>query len=251
MSSPITVFIVDDEQAALDSITKVLASFFDNVEVVGTARSVAEAYKAIPSLSPQLVLLDIEMGAETGFNLLELFDEIPFHVAFLTAHEEYALKAIKFSAIDYIIKPAGISELKQLFEKITAQLTQTSDNASIRQMFGNFLTQDKNEHKIGLPIVGGIEFVKVGAIFYITADGSYTHFNLNGEQALTVSKNLKYFEGILKEYGFFRIHNSTLINLRYIKQINHSGGGFVIMEDDAEFSISKSRKEEFKQVLSV
>lgn len=251
MNSRIDVFIVDDEQRARDILTKILFNFFPNANIVGSASNVADAYDQIISLKPQLVFLDIEMGLESGFNLLEKFDEIDFQTVFITAHEEYAPRAIKFSAIDYIIKPVQISELKSLFEKIESHPSIKNANNNIKHMFGNFLTKDKNEHKIALPISEGFEFIKVDTILYVRADGSYTHFFLKNDNKLTVSKNLKFFESILTEYGFYRIHNSTLINLRYIKKMNKTAGGSVVMEDEAEFSISKRRKEEFMKLLSV
>ncbi len=251
MNSSIHVFIVDNEQSAIDSISKVLTDFFDDIHIVGSAQNTADAFRMIQERQPDLVFLDIEMGKESGFDLLEVFDEVNFRVVFLTAHEEYALKAIKFSAIDYIIKPAGISDLKQLFTKVRKGLNQAYKNTTIKHMFSNFSTPNKEQHKIALPIAEGVEFIKVDDILYIRADGSYTHFYLKNKENLTVSKNLKFFESILTDYGFFRIHNSTLVNLKYIKKIGKSSGGYVVMEDNEEFSISKSRKEEFSQLFSV
>lgn len=251
MSDTISVFIVDDEPRAIESLKKTFADFLPNVIVLGSANAVDEAYEGICQLNPQLVFLDIEMGSQNGFDLLEKFDTINFHVAFVTAHEEFALKAIKFSALDYIIKPAGISDLKTLVNKVDQVPKQNSENLKVKQMFGNFLTQDKNEHKITVAISEGYEFIKVSDIYYLKADGSYTIFCLKDGKKLTTSKSLKFFESILDGYGFFRIHNSTLINIKYIKRISKAAGGSVIMEDKEEFSISKSRKDEFMEMLAL
>ncbi|PCJ65270.1 MAG: DNA-binding response regulator [Bacteroidetes bacterium] len=251
MQAPVSVFIVDDEEYAINTLTKLLDNFFDNVKIVGSAQNAIDAHKKIKELKPELVFLDIEMGKESGFDLLETFDEVDFQVVFLTAHEEYALKAIKFSAIDYIIKPARISELKLLFDKTSKSLNRRNQGKNIKHMFGNFLTPNKDEHKIALPITEGIEFKKVKTILYLTADGSYCHLHLESGETLIVSKNLKHFESILVEYGFFRIHNSTLINLKHVKKVGRSSGGYVVMENDKELSISKSRKEKFSRVLSI
>lgn len=244
------MFLVDDEPKAIDSLEKVLITFFDNVTIVGKANTVKEAHLGITEKKPQLVFLDIEMGSETGFSLLESFDEVTFQVVFVTAHEEFALKAIKFSALDYIIKPASIGDLKSLFAKVEQSSSGQEDNR-IKYLFGNFLTQDKGEHRITLPVAEGYEFIQVDDIFYIKADGSYTHFCMKNGQKITSSKNLKFFETILLDYGFFRIHNSSLINLKYIKRINKTAGGQVIMQDGEELGISKSRKEEFLRTLSL
>jgi len=251
MTNGISVFIVDDEQRAIDTLTKTLNDFLSNVSVVGHATTIEDAYKGIMETKPQLVFLDIEMGSQNGFELLEKFDSIHFHVAFVTAHEEFALKAIKFAAIDYIIKPASISDLKVLLDRVEKQPRIIEENIKVKQMFGNFLTPDKNEHKITLAIAEGYEFIKVNDIYYVMADGSYTIFCLKDGKKLITSKSLKFFESILDGYGFFRIHNSTLINIKYIKRISKSAGGSVIMEDKEEFSISKSRKDEFMELLAL
>jgi len=251
LETTVEVFLVDDEQKALDSLSKVLSTFFNNVTILGTANNVDDAYNLILEKKPQLVFLDIEMGEKSGFQLLEKFDEIDFHVAFVTAHEEFALQAIKFSALDYIIKPAGISDLKILLDKVRKKSKTVSDELKVKHLFGNFLTQDKREHKITLPVSDGFEFVKVDDILYLRADGSYTQFQLKDGGKITSSKNLKFFEEILASYGFYRIHNSTLISLKYIKKISKTAGGNVIMEDNSEWGISRNRKEEFLKLISI
>ncbi|MBF98776.1 MAG: DNA-binding response regulator [Owenweeksia sp.] len=251
MSRSIKVFIVDDEPRAVDTLKKDLQTFFDGIEVVGEANSLEEAYNGILASRPELVFLDIEMGTESGFQLLERFDRVDFHVVFVTAHEEFALKAIKFSALDYLIKPAGISELKSILQKVKEGQAAGQENMKVRHMFSNFLSRDKSEHKITLSVAEGYEFIKVDDILYLRADGSYTDFFLKDATQLTTSRNLKFFESILEGYGFYRIHNSTIINLKYIKRFNRSSGGYIVMEDDTEFSISKSRKDEFMELLAL
>lgn len=250
MSLNVTVFIVDDEPKAIKSLSQVLTTFFDHVDIVGSATDVDHAFKEIGDKKPQLVFLDIEMGSQNGFQLLRKFDTIDFHIAFVTAHEEFALQAIKFSAIDYIIKPAGLSDLTVLLDKVREQSQSSSDVMKVKHMFGNFLTEDKKEHKITLPVSDGFEFVKVDDILYLRADGGYTIFHLKDTTVIS-SKNLKFFEEILTSYGFYRIHNSTLINLKYIKKISKALGGQVIMEDQSEWGISRSRKEEFMKLISL
>jgi two-component system LytT family response regulator len=227
--SEVKAYLVDDEQRSSDGLTNLFKTFFTDVNVIGSSTDIATAFTEIKELNPDLVFLDIEMGKQTGFNLLELFDEINFKVVFVTAHEEYALRAIKFSALDYIVKPASIADLKSLFDKFKS-LPQKNQTESIKYMFGNFLTNDKSQHKITLPIAEGVEFKKVDDILYIRADGSYSTFALKDKTSLTVSKNLKFFDDILSDYGFYRIHNSTVINLKYIARINKAAGGSVIME---------------------
>ncbi len=251
MQNDLEVFLVDDEPRALESLSQVLSTFFNNVKILGTATDVDDAYSQIIEKKPQLIFLDIEMGSKSGFQLLEKFDEIDFHVAFVTAHEEFALQAIKFSALDYIIKPAGISDLKMLLDKVRKKSLPISDEMKVKHMFGNFLTEDKREHKITLPVSDGFEFVKVDDILYLRADGGYTQFQLKDGTKITSSKNLKFFEGILTTYGFYRIHNSTLVSLKHIKKVSKALGGHVIMEDNSEWGISRSRKEEFLKLIAI
>lgn len=246
-----TVYLVDDEQKALDTHIGVITNFLDNVEVLGTATTVEAAYEGILTTKPDLVLLDIEMGTGSGFQLLEKFDQINFQVAFVTAHEAYALRAIKFSAIDYIVKPASIGDLKKLVQKVEQNQQSEGSGAKVSQMLGNIFTPDRGEHKITLAIADGYEFVRVDDILYLKADGSYTQFTLKQGETIVTSKNLKFFEGLLDEYGFFRIHNSTLINTKFIKRIIKSAGGSVVMENGEEFSISKGRKTEFMNHLAL
>ena len=143
----IKVYLVDDEQRASDTLINLFLSFFSQVEIVGSTANIATAYTEIQELTPDLVFLDIEMGNESGFDLLELFDEVNFKVVFVTAHEEYALRAIKFSALDYIVKPPSISDLKVLFDKY-GSVPEKTPTESIKYLFGNFLTSDKSQHSL-------------------------------------------------------------------------------------------------------
>lgn len=246
----IKVYIVDDEQHAIESLSKAINTFFNDIEIVGSAQTIAVAYNEISALNPDLVFLDIEMGDESGFQLLQMFDKVNFQVAFVTAHVEFALQAIKFSALDYIVKPPGITDLKQLFEKIRTQEFPKT-NEQVKHMFGNFLTKNKAEHKITLPVTDGFEFVQISELLYLRAEGSYTTFSLKNGSEIISSRNLKYFEGILNGYGFYRIHNSTLINLKYIKKVSKSLGGHVVMEDDSEWGIARSRKDDFMKLIAL
>ncbi|MBR9860003.1 response regulator transcription factor [bacterium] len=247
---PILTYIVDDELQAIEGLKNLLTSFFPEFEVIGSANTVLQAAKEINTLQPDLIFLDVEMGKETGFDLLEILENLKAKVVFLTAHEEYALRAIKISALDYILKPPALGEIKSLLEKYR-NLTETSDQKNINNLLVNFLEKDKSEHKITLPVLEGYELKKVSDILYVRAEGSYSHFQFKNGEHLLVSKNLKYFNEILEEYGFYRIHHSTIINLNYINKIGKSAGGYVVMEDGSEFSISKSRKAEFLKEVNL
>lgn len=244
------VYLVDDEIEALDALENLLLLCFKDVDVCGKSTTIEDAYNGIIDEEPQLVFLDIEIGRDSGFDLLKKFNEVHFQVAFVTAHEEYALQAIKFSALDYIIKPASEEELEKLLSKIEKE-SDSNENLRIHQMFGNFLTSDKNEHKITISHAEGYEFIKVSGILYIRADRSYSQVYLHDGTVMTASRNLRSFETILESYGFFRIHNSTLINIKHIKRVSRASRGTVVMEDDQDFHISLARKDRFFDLLKL
>lgn len=246
----ISTYIVDDEEKSIEGLKQLFQNFFPEFEVIGSAGSIADAVSDLKTLNPDIIFLDVEMGRESGFDLLEVTDELMAQVVFLTAHEEYALRAIKFAALDYILKPPALSELKGLIERFR-NISNTGQGKNIRNMLGNFGTEERNDHKITLPVADGHVFKRVGDILYVRADGSYSHFFFRDGEELLVSKNLKHFSDLLSEYGFYRIHHSTMINLNYIKRIGKSAGGYVVMEDDREFSISKSRKADFLSLIQL
>lgn len=247
----IQAVIIDDEQKSIDTLSKVIETFTPHVEVAYTTTHLQEGYTFINAHQPALVFLDIEMGGYSGFDLLELFDEINFHLIFVSAYEEFALKAIKFSALDYLLKPVNPAELKNAIKKVEQLGVRESEGRKVKQMLNNFLTNERGNHKITLATFDGFEFVEIDNILYCKADGSYTHFHLKNGQKITTSKNLKFYADILIEYGFYRNHSATLINLRFIKRYSKSDGGYLIMVDGSELSISKSRKAGLLETLSL
>jgi two-component system LytT family response regulator len=245
---PINTFIVDDEKNATDMLVSLLQDYFPKVRVVGTADSIKSAYEGIQSHKPDLVFLDINLGSQLSFELLELFDKIDFQIIFLTAYEQYAIQAIKVSALDYVLKPVNIGKLKEAITRYNEQL-ESNITMKVGQMISNISTDDLNQHKIALPVQSGTEFKRIDDILYLMADGSYTRFHFRDKTQIVVSKHLKLYNDVLIDYGFYRIHNSVLINLKYVRKIGKSHGGYVIMEDGNELSISKSRKDGFLTVF--
>lgn len=247
----INAIIVDDEQDSIDTLAALVNTFLDDVEIVGTATDIRTAYGLIKSHEPELVFLDIEMGTDTGFDLLELLDNTNFHLIFVTAHEKFALRAIRFSALDYLVKPVSPQELKRSVARLQCFGGPVDDIKKVKHMFTNLLTENRGHHKLSIPTLDGFEFVKVSDILYCKADGSYSHIYLKNGEKLTTSKNLKYYSEILSEYSFYRIHSATLINLMYLRKFSKSIGGYVIMEDGSELSVSKNRKSGLLEALSL
>lgn len=247
----INAVIVDDEPDSIDTLRVLVNTFLDNVEIIGSATDIKTAYSLIQSHEPDLVFLDIEMGTDTGFDLLELLDNSNFHLIFVTAHEKFALKAIRFSALDYLIKPVSPQELKRSVARLQRFGEPKDDVKKVKHMFTNLLTENRGHHRLSIPTLDGFEFVKISDILYCKADGSYSHIYLKNGEKLTTSKNLKYYSEILEEYSFYRIHSATLINLMYLKKFGKSVGGYVIMEDGSELSVAKSRKNGLLEALSL
>jgi two-component system LytT family response regulator len=240
--------IVDDEARGRDTLRRLLEEFCaESVQVVAAADSVDAAAAAIgahPGLD--LLFLDIEMNRETGFDLLRRFREIPFEVIFTTAHEGYALRAIKACAIDFLLKPIDIEELRAAVGKVEDK----KSKASFQGRFETFLhnlqhTTRKDKQQIAVATTEGLLFLNVADILRCQADGAYTSFHLKNGSKVFVSKNLKEYEGLLAEHDFFRVHHSFLINMNEIRKYVRGEGGYVIMTDDFMVDVSKRRKDAF------
>lgn len=240
--------IVDDESRSRDTLRKFVQEFCtEEVSVVATAESVDTALEAIVTHpGVDLLFLDIEMNRETGFDLLRRFGEIPFEVIFTTAHEGYALKAIKTCAIDYLLKPIDSKELQLAVSKVQDKRSK----ASFHQRFEAFMTNmqhpaKREKQQIAVATAEGLLFLNVVDILRCQADGAYTSFHLKSGAKVFVSKNLKEYEGLLAEYDFFRVHHSFIINMNEIKKYVRGEGGYVIMSDDFMVDVSKRKKDAF------
>lgn len=236
--------IIDDEQHARETLSDLIANFCDNkVKVLAAVGSVDEGLKAIELYKPDIVFLDIQMKGETGLNLLEKIETIDFSIIFTTAYDKYALHAIKFSAIDYLLKPIDMDELNNAIDKVPLHNNQRAEQYS---NFVKYKKADASEiKKIAISTVDGLVFVEVPQIVYCKSSEGYTEFYLKSKQIIVSTKTLKHFEELLANHNFFRIHNSYLINLNEIVKYNKSLGGSVIMCDNTEIGISKRRKAQF------
>ncbi len=238
--------VVDDEEKARASLMGLLNNFFEDIEVVGEADGVQSGKRIITEKKPDLLFLDVQMQDGTGFDLLAEIDRSNIHVIFVSAHDYFAITAIKFSAVDYLVKPVDPSDLQRAIDKIRQQ----KSLGEVQKKLDLLLNNLNKIEKIALPSTSGIEFVKIDEIVRCEAESNYTTFYLiNGEKIL-VSKTLKEFDEILSEKGFFRIHKSVIINMKYLKKYIKGEGGTVIMEDGSELLVSRRRKEDFLTALS-
>jgi len=236
--------IVDDELKSRESLKILLEDFCEGVEVVALCQNVDESIEAIQRLHPDVVFLDIQLQRETGFDLLTKLKHFDFNVIFTTAYSEYAIKAFKFSAIDYLLKPIDIEELKRSLAKLEKRMGSTITQR-LEQLMQNIRSESAGNLKLALPTMDGLIFVKVKNVLYCEASSNYTEITMEDNKKYVVSRTLKEYEDLLGDQDFFRIHHSTLINLNAIKKYVRGDGGYVIMNNDKSLDVSKRRKEAF------
>ncbi|GAA0555085.1 LytR/AlgR family response regulator transcription factor [Chitinophaga japonensis] len=247
--SEIKAIIVDDEQHCIDALKTMLQKKCPEVNVIAGVNSVREAKGLIDEWQPDLVFLDVEMPHQNGFELLKQFDRIPFDVIFTTAFEQYALRAIKFNALDYLLKPFSIQELQEAVQKCRerrAARPKDSSAASPLEVFlANMKTLNQTHRKIALPTINGLVFMPVQNIVRCESTGNYTKIFFTDKKHLLVSRPLKEFEEMLSDMDFFRVHNSHLINLQQMQSYIQGEGGFALMTDGTQVEVSRRRKAEF------
>lgn len=245
----IKALIIDDEQSCIDVLYSMLRENFRNIDVLTTCRSVEDGKRAILEYQPQLIFLDVEIADRTGFDLLQELNSIDFEVIFTTAHVKYALTAIKFSALDYLLKPCTLSDLTAALDRYKEKEHKARSVNQFEALFHNIKNMQKDTKKIALPSSNGLELVFIQDIIRLVSDGNYTTFHLKNKQKILVSKTIKEYEEMLEEVGFFRVHNSHIVNLHYVKNYIKGEGGIVKMEDGSEIDVSRRKKEDFLKAL--
>ncbi|MDB5255859.1 MAG: DNA-binding response regulator [Chitinophagaceae bacterium] len=242
--------LVDDENKSRESLKILIEDFCSGVEVVAMASSVDEALTALTASSPDIVFLDIRMNKEMGFDFLSRCSNIDFQVVFTTAYSEYAIDAIKFSALDYLLKPINIEDLKSAIAKAQKKLSGDDLKEKVDFLLQNFKVDNSDNFKLVLPTSEGLIFINFKDILYCEASSNYTIFHMRDSKKYVVSKTLKEYEDLLVNYNFFRIHNSFLINLREIVKYVKGDGGYVVLSNDKSLDVSKRKKEFFLTKLS-
>lgn len=240
--------IIDDEKNSRENLRGILERYCSQVQIIGEEDSVKQAINLIEEQHPDLVFLDIEMPQANGFKLLEHFAEIDFEVIFVTAYDSYAIKAIRFSAADYILKPINYLELQAAVEKVSKRLRNKENNNRIKELQYN-IRQPENP-RIGLATGDQIEFVKTDAIVHCKGEGNYTHVYLDGRKNILVAKTLVEFEELLGSHGFIRTHKSHLVNLQHVVLLNRKDGGSLQLSNGDVVSVSRRRKELVLKMLN-
>lgn len=241
----ITSVIVDDDIKNIRVLKGLLEEFCPQVDVVGEAYNVEEAVNVVKATKPHLVFLDIEMPYANGFQLLDRLMPVNFEIIFITAYDNYAIKAIRYCALDYLLKPVNIKELLQAVQRTTEQVKSKETNLKLQVFVDSLRTRQNEMHKIAIPGMDGLNFVDMKSIIRCESDRNYTNVYLVNGKKITTTKTIGEFEEILPEGIFFRIHNSHLINLNCIKKYFKGRGGYVVMEDDTNIEVAARRKDAF------
>ncbi len=244
----INVVVVDDEPYACQSMVMLLKKHCPELNIIAACTSSIEAAKLIREKKPQVVFLDIEMPHMNGFELLEFLAPIDFHVIFTTSYDQYAIKAIRFSALDYLLKPVDMDELKAAVKKLSDRLP--SSMPQQLDLLRSQLQQPRPlANRIALPTQEGLQLIAVNSIICCNASSNYTTFILKEKQKLIVSRTLREIEEMLEEHQFLRVHHSHLVNLDEIRTYTRGEGGSLTMSDGTEVDVSRSRKETLLKIL--
>lgn len=238
----IKAIIIDDETYACQALSTLLKNHCPDVEIAAVCQDPREALKIVESINPELIFLDIEMPHMNGFSFLEKCKSTSFDVIFTTSYDQYAIKAIKISALDYLLKPVDANELKAAVQKFRERRAPVS-----RQQFEILLSRLQQpapaSMRIALPTMEGLQIISVENILYCSSSSNYTILTLKENQKLTVSKTLKEIEEMLEDSRFLRVHHSHLVNLDEIEKYFRGEGGSVLMSDGSSVDVSRSRKE--------
>lgn len=242
-----TAILVDDEKHCRDVLGLLLHRYCPQVNLLASCAGGQEGLEAIEQHHPDVVFLDIEMPGMGGFDLLEACKFNQFGVIFTTAYNEYAIKAIRHNALDYILKPIDKDELMQAVAKADRE---KAARAPLRvEPFVDYLNRQKMGDRIALPTMEGLQILQSEDIYYCESDGGYTHFFLTNGKKILISKTLKEVEDVLENKGFCRVHHGYLINLRYVQKYIRGDGGEVVMANNKNIPVSRNKKQEFMNFL--
>lgn len=240
--------IIDDESHIRDSLTKLLAKYCPEVTIAGEADSVANAIKAINEHHPDLVLLDIQMNDGTGFDLLSSLPSIDFKVIFVTAYDQYALQAFRFSAVDYLLKPVNPEMLVDAVKRASL-LIQEHHKLQIQALQENLKNIEHQNKKIILKTTENIYLLDLRDLISCESDNNYTFVYTTNSGKILVSKTLKEYEEMLTGFGFYRVHKSFLINLAHIKRFEKQDGGYVVMTNELKVPVASRKRDEMLEIL--
>lgn len=249
----ITAILIEDDANLRNGMRSLLSRYATDIEIIGEAESVKTGVEIMTKLQPQVVFLDIQMNDGTGFDILEQLVQkngrSTSHIVFITAFEQYAIKAFRFSALDFLLKPVDPDELKKVIVKIREVVMRKDNYAHIDLLLENIRKKVDNFKRIALSTSEGIHLFEINDIIRCESEDNYTKFYIKNSKPILISKTLKEYEELLVEHGFERIHQSHLINLQYLKSYIKKDGGYVVMADGNHLPISQRKKERLQELL--
>lgn len=238
----IKAILVDDEQNNLVNLGQLLKTYCPGVEVVATAADAAAGRNAILQHQPDLVFLDIQMPGKSGFDLLRELHQYDFEVIFVTAFDQYAIQAVRFAAVDYLLKPVNIDELQAAVSRALAKRSEKKKNLQLENLL-QLLQEQKEDHRIALATIKETRFIRTTDIVRCESSNNYTIFFLSNGEKLTASRPIFEYEELLKSYGFIRCHQSHLVNRKYVKSWVKEDGGYLLMDNGHQVPVSKNKKD--------
>ncbi len=249
----ISAVLIEDDGNLREGLKGLFKLYVPEIEIVGEAESVAMGVSVLESVKPDVVFLDIHLNDGTGFDILEKiaqeYGRISFQTVFITAHEQYAIKAFRFSALDFLLKPIDPDELRKVIIKIKETIERNESFANINLLLENIRMKVDNFKRIALSNSDGVHLFNVSDIIRCESEDNYTTFYIRNSKPVLISKTLKEYEELLSGHGFERIHQSHLINLAYLKSYIKKDGGYVVMADNSQLPISQRKRERLQEIL--
>jgi len=247
--SKIKALIIDDEKHSCEITQMLVEDCCPNVEIVGVATSPIDGMRLIRQEKPNLVFLDIEMPVLNGFQMLDKIGKIDFHIIFTTAYDEFAIKAFKVGAVDYLLKPIDSNELEEAVSRVRKRMLEPNSMSHIETLLRNMQKKDKVDGRLTVPTLNGLEILPIEEIIRCEADSNYTTLILPDRQVV-ISKTLKDIEEQLRDYPFVRVHQSHLIHLGHVQKYIKGNGGQVVMDNGDYLNVSRNRKQRLLDSLS-
>ena len=246
----VRVLIIDDEKHCCDNLQWQLKTYCPEIEVMAVCNNAEKGLQQIHHYQPQLIFLDVEMPGMTGFEMLEVLTEINFDIIFTTGFDQYAIRAIKFGALDYLIKPIDKDELLEAINKFLNR-TQRDSLKQLNALLTHIRkSNDLSLQKIALPTLHGYELVPLNNIMFCESSSNYTDIHLNNGQHMLISRTLKDIEDLLDMQPFFRVHNSYVVNLQYAVRYIKGEGGYLVLNNDTNIPVSRNKKEELLKLIT-
>jgi two-component system LytT family response regulator len=250
---PVKALVIDDEIPSRNFLTKMLQQYFPEISIVGGASTVKDGLEQVKKHNPNIVFLDIQLKEETGFDFLNSLSEIKFNLIFTTAFDQYAIKAFRFNAIDYLLKPIVVAEMIEAVNKAKQRIAaaQSASREQVAQLYNDIKNPQKIQDKIAVPTAEGFILIPLHEIVYCHASSNYTEFYLTNKKCLISSYTLKQYDEILTDQNFFRAHRSYLINMGHVKMYRKVDGGYIVMTNGHEIELARTHKDGFLRLLNI